>query len=120
MEKLLGDSSRQEAARVRRQTFDKWLARRSAGRAANPAAKVVLFPTCFINYYNTAPGKAAVKVFAKNSCEMACPKQNCCGMPALDGGDVEFAQKQARANVDSMLPLVRQGFKSRRSIRPAR
>ncbi len=78
---------------------------------ANPAGKVVLFPTCFVNYYDTAPGKAAVTVFAKNNCEMACPKQNCCGMPALDGGDVAFAQKQARSNIDSMLPYVRRGFK---------
>jgi glycerol-3-phosphate dehydrogenase subunit C len=32
-------------------------------------------------------------------------------MPALDGGDVEFAQKQARANVAALLPLAREGFK---------
>ena len=32
-------------------------------------------------------------------------------MPALDGGDVAFAQKLARANVASMLPLVRQGYR---------
>ena len=42
---------------------------------------------------------------------MASPAQNCCGMPALDGGDVAFAQKLARANVASMLPLVRQGYR---------
>jgi Fe-S oxidoreductase len=32
-------------------------------------------------------------------------------MPALDGGDIEFARKQARANIDAMLPLVRAGYK---------
>jgi Fe-S oxidoreductase len=32
-------------------------------------------------------------------------------MPALDSGDVEFARKEARANIDSMLPLVRDGYK---------
>ena len=32
-------------------------------------------------------------------------------MPALDSGDVEFARKEARANIDSMLPLVREGYK---------
>ncbi len=78
---------------------------------AEPTAKVALFPTCFVNYYNPAPGKAAVEVFAKNGCAVKCPKQNCCGMPALDGGDVEFARKEARANIDSMLPLVREGYK---------
>ena len=76
-----------------------------------PAAKVAIFPTCTVNYYNTAPGKALVKVLARNKCAIKCPKQNCCGMPALDGGDVAFAQKQARANIDSLLPLVREGYK---------
>ena len=78
---------------------------------AEPTAKVAIFPTCFVNYYNPGPGKAAVEVFAKNGCAVKCPKQNCCGMPALDGGDVEFARKEARANIDSMLPLVREGDK---------
>ena len=32
-------------------------------------------------------------------------------MPALDSGDVEFARKEARANIDSILPLVRDGYK---------
>jgi Fe-S oxidoreductase len=31
-------------------------------------------------------------------------------MPALDGGDVEFARKQAQRNVAALLPLVRQGY----------
>ncbi len=78
---------------------------------AEPTAKVAIFHTCFVNYYNPAPGKAAVAVLAKNGCAVACPKQNCCGMPALDGGDVAFAQKQAAANVASLLPLVREGYR---------
>jgi len=32
-------------------------------------------------------------------------------MPALEGGDVEFAQKQAHANVASLLPLARDGYR---------
>jgi Fe-S oxidoreductase len=32
-------------------------------------------------------------------------------MPALDGGDVAFAQTLARANIASLLPLVRQGYR---------
>src|SRR6202008_3653693 len=81
---------------------------RPSGQAA---AKVAIFHTCFINYNNPAPGKAAVKVLAKNQCQLNCPKQNCCGMPALDGGDIEFAKKQAQSNIESLLPLVRDGYK---------
>ena len=112
MEKLLGIHRDKKLPEFADETFDKWLARTGLPQSpAEPAAKVVIFPTCFVNYYNPAPGKAAVEVFAKNGCAMKCPKQNCCGMPALDGGDVEFAHKQARANIDSMLPLVRAGYK---------
>ncbi|HTR62625.1 MAG TPA: anaerobic glycerol-3-phosphate dehydrogenase subunit C [Candidatus Binataceae bacterium] len=112
MEKLLGIHRDKMLPDFAGETFDAWLQRNPLPPApANPAAKVALFPTCFVNYYNPGPGQAAIKVLAKNGCDIKCPKQNCCGMPALDGGDIEFARKQARANVDSMLPLVRQGYK---------
>ncbi|MGD0076323.1 MAG: heterodisulfide reductase-related iron-sulfur binding cluster [Candidatus Binataceae bacterium] len=94
------------------ETFEAWLKRVGLPAApAEPAAKVALFHTCFVNFYNPAPGKAAIAVLAKNGCAIASPGQNCCGMPALDGGDVAFAQKQAAANVASMMPLVRQGYR---------
>ena len=112
MEKMLGIHRDKLLPDFAAETFDKWLERNPLPPIpAEPAAKVALFPTCFINYYNPAPGKAAVEVFAKNGCAVKCPKQNCCGMPALDSGHVDFARKEARANVDSMLPLVREGYK---------
>jgi Fe-S oxidoreductase len=112
MEKLIGIHRDKKLPDFAEETFDKWLQRNGLPpEPAEPAAKVALFPTCFVNYYNPEPGKAAVEVFAKNGCAVKCPKQNCCGMPALDGGYAELARKEARANVDSMLPLVRQGYK---------
>jgi glycerol-3-phosphate dehydrogenase subunit C len=112
MEKLLGIHRDKLLPDFADETFEKWLERNPIpAPPAEPTAKVALFPTCFVNYYNPAPGKAAVEVFAKNGCAVKCPKQNCCGMPALDSGDIEFARKEARANVDSMLPLVREGYK---------
>jgi glycerol-3-phosphate dehydrogenase subunit C len=112
MEKLLGIHRDKLLPDFAAETFDHWLERNPIPpMPAEPAAKVVIFPTCFVNYYNPGPGKAAVEVFAKNRCAVKCPKQNCCGMPALDSADVEFARKQARANIDSMLPLVREGYK---------
>lgn len=112
MEKLLGIHRDKLLPDFAAETFDKWLKRNPLPPVpADPAAKVAIFPTCFVNYYNPEPGKAAVEVFAKNRCALKCPKQNCCGMPALDGGDIEFARKEARTNVQSMLPLVRAGYK---------
>jgi glycerol-3-phosphate dehydrogenase subunit C len=112
MEKLLGIHRDKKLPDFTTETFEKWLQRTGLPPIPMaPTAKVALFPTCFVNYYNPAPGKAAVEVFAKNGCAVKCPRQNCCGMPALDSGDVEFARKEARANIDSMLPLVRDGYK---------
>jgi len=112
MEKLLGIHRDKKLPEFAPRTFEKWLARNPLPPApAEPAAKVALFHTCFTNYYEPGPAQAAIKVFTRNRCAIVSPRQNCCGMPALDGGDVAFAQKEARANVESMLPLVRDGYK---------
>ncbi|MGC1678386.1 MAG: heterodisulfide reductase-related iron-sulfur binding cluster [Candidatus Binataceae bacterium] len=112
MEKLLGIHRDKLLPDFAEETFDKWLKRNPLPPApAQPAAKVALFPTCFVNYYRPAPGIAAVDVLVKNGCDVKCPKQNCCGMPALDGGEIKFAQAQAESNIASMLPLVREGYK---------
>lgn len=112
MDKLLGISRAKKLPEFADETFEAWLKRTGLAPApAEPAAKVAIFHTCFVNYYNPAPGRALVSVLARNRCAIASPAQNCCGMPALDGGDVAFAQKLARANVTSMLPLARQGYR---------
>jgi glycerol-3-phosphate dehydrogenase subunit C len=110
MEKLLGIHRDKILPDFASETFTTWFETNPPHAPANPAAKVALFPTCFVNYYNPGPGKAAVEVLSRNGCDVKCPQQNCCGMPALDGGDIRFAQEQARANVASMLPLVREGY----------
>jgi Fe-S oxidoreductase len=51
-----------------------------------------------------------VKVLERNGIEVACPEQRCCGMPFLDGGDIEATRKSARANVDTLHALVKQGY----------
>ena len=47
----------------------------------------------------------------KNQCRVECPEQVCCGMPYLDGGDLDGARKNARRNIDAMLPAVERGAK---------
>jgi len=112
MEKLVGIHRDKKLPEFVAETFERWLSSNPLPPApSEPAAKVALFYTCFINYNDPEPGKAAVKVLARNQCAINCPRQNCCGMPALDGGDVEFARKQAQANIDALLPLVREGYR---------
>src|SRR6266481_4028862 len=43
-------------------------------------------------------------------CAVSCPEgQLCCGMPYLDGGDLDAARAHARRNLDALLPLVKAG-----------
>jgi glycerol-3-phosphate dehydrogenase subunit C len=51
-----------------------------------------------------------VSVLERNGCEVVCPEQVCCGMPYLDGGDLEAATANARRNVAAFLPLAEAGL----------
>ena len=96
-----------------RTTFRAWARGQPAGRAAASDARlrVVLFPTCFVEYHKPEVGRAALAVLAHNGCEVALPELDCCGMPALDAGDVATAGRQARRNVARLAPWVRRGFR---------
>jgi Fe-S oxidoreductase len=110
MEKILGLDHSWRLPVYYRQTFAQWF--RSRPRASGVAAdrKVALFYTCTVNYSDPETGKAAVAVLEHNGVEVVCPEQRCCGMPAMDGGDMEATVKAARFNVNSFLPYVRQGY----------
>jgi Fe-S oxidoreductase len=93
--------------------FDRWFRREGVlvGEDAVPAQrKVVFYPTCSVNYYDVDVGRAAVRVLAKNRIEVAVEYPRCCGMPALDGGDLKSALKAARMNVRALYERVKAGF----------
>ena len=65
----------------------------------------------FVNNNDPEIGKDAVAMLEKAGCAVDCPEQVCCGMPKLDGGDLEGARKLAAQNVETLLPHVRAGKK---------
>ena len=93
-----------------RETFERWFRRTHATEPAADVRAVVLFETCSVNYNYTHIGAAAVQVLEHNGLAVVRPPQQCCGMPALDGGDVDAAVATARANVESLLPFVERGM----------
>lgn len=112
MEKMLGIHRDKLLPDFHGESFESWFREnREALGLEGENGKVALFFTCFVNYNSPGVGKAAVDVLSRNQCTVKCPKQNCCGMPALDGGDYDFARRQAQSNVESLLPLVRAGYK---------
>jgi len=135
MEKTVGIHRRMNMPEFQRETFPEWFARRAPARgnraqaaaAGGPVAApgpataapdrqspttgaVALFSTCSVDYYRVEQGKALVQVLERQGIQtIVRPPQGCCGMPALDGGDVQRTLALARENLRALAPLVRAG-----------
>ena len=107
LEKALGIHRRRLLPQFARKTFRRWF----ASRRTRPVdgTRVALFETCSVNYNYPQVGIAAVQVLEHNEKNVVRPEVVCCGMPALDGGDLETATENVRRNVQALLPLVSQG-----------
>ena len=116
MEGTVGIDRRRRLPRFARVTFRRWFGRRPPAPAAAGAAgggeEVTLFVSCLVNFQHPEVGRAAVAVLEHNGVRPRLVEgEVCCGMPALDGGDMARAQALARANVAALLPAVRAGRK---------
>src|SRR5439155_8766566 len=68
------------------------------------------FPTCLVEYQDPTIGHDAVKVYEHNGIGVDVPDGTvCCGMPWLDGGELEPFMKQAARNVEVLAAAVRGG-----------
>jgi len=111
MEKSLGVSAKKDLPRFVWQTFTRWFETREAPqRTAPPAAKVVLFPTCSVEWNRPEIGQAAVAVLEKNGVEVAVAYPLCCGMPLFDVGDIAGADEARRTFVGAMKGWVEKGY----------
>jgi glycerol-3-phosphate dehydrogenase subunit C len=78
---------------------------------AGAAGTVAIFSTCTGDYNFPSVPASAVRVLEKNGYSVVRPEQTCCGMPNLDGGDLEAMTAKARANVASLVEQVDRGRK---------
>jgi glycerol-3-phosphate dehydrogenase subunit C len=90
-------------------SFAHWLARHEPLAGAGARGTVAIFATCLTDYNFPHIAASAVRVLEKNGWSVVRPEQTCCGMPNLDGGDVEAARGKVRANVASLVREVDQG-----------
>ena len=94
-----------------REPFDRWFERHEPLAEAGEAGEVALFPTCYGQYHYPEVPRAAVRVLEKNGYRVRVPERlTCCGMPNLDGGDVESARAKMQRNVEALLPDVAAGI----------
>lgn len=109
MEKLLGIHRKRQLPTFARTTFARWFDARNAQRATRNGQRIALFPTCSVDYNYPQVGIAAVQVLEHNGKSIERPNVVCCGLPALDGGDLDTAIRRVEQNVETLLPLVRAG-----------
>jgi len=109
MEAVIGIDKTRNLPKFHRTTFERWFRKR--GPKLSDGSPVAFFFSCSVNYNEPQIGRDAVSVLEKNECKIECPEQVCCGMPYLDGGDIEAARRSARRNIDSLLPAVERGAK---------
>ncbi len=112
MEMTVGIHRDRQLPAFANETFLSWFQKRHPTQpdpktVAGP--KVVLFYTCSVQWNEPQVGRAAVEVLEHNGVTVFAPPMQCCGMPALDGGDVPRATAWATANIETLLPYVEAG-----------
>ena len=112
MERALGVDRRKEMPAVHGETFPRWWRRRAKQSNASRSESVVLFSTCLVDFNQPGVGRAAVEVLEHNGVNVIWPDaQRCCGMPRLDGGDLDAAREVARRNVALLAPYAARGLR---------
>lgn len=110
-EKAFGISAEFPLPPIATRAFSSWYAEHRAAPEAGRNGSVALFPTCYGEYNFPNVPQAAVAVLEKNGFEVELPHGlTCCGMPNIDGGDVEAAKRKMQQNVELLLPLVQRGL----------
>jgi Fe-S oxidoreductase len=117
MEKTVGIHRERNLPPWAGETFDQWWEKRSTPTSTSTSTstptgelKVLLFYTCYANYNDPEVAQAAVEVLERNGVTVVAPPMRCCGMPSLDGGDIDKCLAEARSNVEALTPWVRDGY----------
>jgi glycerol-3-phosphate dehydrogenase subunit C len=94
-------------------TFEKWAGDQGLIKdAPQDDTEIVLFQTCYVQNNEPEIGRDTVAVMQKNQVKIQCEKGlECCGMPRWESGDIESFKKQAKVNLDKLLPFVEKGSK---------
>jgi glycerol-3-phosphate dehydrogenase subunit C len=110
MERVAGVSSQRLLPTYGKVRFSRWFKDRLPRFIATPRAKAAIFPTCFIEYMSPEIGADVTTVFESQDIVCSLPEGvKCCGAPWLHQGNVAEFTRQARANVERLDEVVRQG-----------
>jgi Fe-S oxidoreductase len=73
--------------------------------------KIAVFATCYVNYNEPGIGHDLLKVLAHNDIPyVVVEKEQCCGMPRLELGDLESVNRSKEANIPMLARYAREGY----------
>ncbi|MDE1950720.1 MAG: Fe-S oxidoreductase, partial [Burkholderiales bacterium] len=73
--------------------------------------KVAIFSTCYINYNEPGIGADLIAVLEHNAIPYEIvDKEQCCGMPKLELGDLESVERAKEANIPVLARYAKQGW----------
>ncbi len=111
LEKVTGVSSERILDPYAKQRFSTWMKTHEspAISADDKQGDVILFPTCQVEYANTAIAKDFVAVAEHNKIECSLPAgERCCGAPFLHEGNVGEFAKQGEHNVEVLAKAIKE------------
>jgi Fe-S oxidoreductase len=86
-------------------------AAKSSGLVRATTGRVALFATCYGNRNEPELDEDLVKVFQHNGIETRLvAKEQCCGMPKLELGDLEAVARAKEANIPQLVKVIRDGY----------
>ncbi len=87
-------------------------ASKAAATAVRPTTgRVALFTTCYGNRNEPDLDVDLVKIFQHNNIEVRLvAKEECCGMPKLELGDLESVERHKQANIPQLMKVITDGY----------
>ncbi len=111
MEKVIGVHRDKLLPDFAGSTFESQAAKKGRTKAET-GHEAVLFQTCYVQHNEPEIGHDALAVLDANSVDVACVKGLvCCGMPKWEYGNLDALRKQAKQNLDVLMPHVEAGSK---------
>jgi glycerol-3-phosphate dehydrogenase subunit C len=99
-------------SKTARKELSDYINRSAEGEAAgDTTGKVAIYVTCYGNYNEPGITEDMVRVFEHNNIPVTfAEKEQCCGMPKLELGDLEAVEAARNANVPVLAKLVDEGW----------
>ncbi len=103
----MGISSHATMPNFAKQTFRKQI--KKIKQPENPLGKIVFFPGCYMDIYDTQASLDMTQVLNLLGYEVIVPKGLvCCGLPMVANGFIDDARKNAAKNIEVLAPYLRE------------